>query len=199
LIFVLKIHGILFLKRETAIDCKVDYYRSQAPIIIDGKLDDWVNINAKIQYIHNPVVFDWLTYPNNGDFDISGVFRFVADPIYLYIAVMVKDDFIITNAEKPRKGYENDSVILCFGDMVIDDERIMNEIRITMCKNDPANILETQGIIDMNIPYLLEAYGVKCRLNRDIDKYTTEIAIPYTLLSWISSPKEKPFKFNIYT
>lgn len=180
-------------------DCEINVFTSKAPIVIDGNLDEWNSFKLEKKSISNPVVSQWRTVPKNLKEDVSGEFRFVADSTYLYIAVSVRDDSVITEMEKPIKGYENDSVVFIFGETISEKiKKRIYEIRVAMSKGGSVQVFGYPGSLETDVPYFWDAYGVKANVKKMSGGYNVEVAIPYILLQWLKSPKRNVFQFNVY-
>jgi len=89
-------------------------FNGNAPINIDGKLNDWKGMEIPEFGISKPLKCNIkLTLPEN-EKDFSASFRCFADKEYVYIAVRVIDDKIVLRSQTFGENWKDDNVTIYF-------------------------------------------------------------------------------------
>ncbi|RLG56904.1 MAG: hypothetical protein DRN95_06200, partial [Candidatus Hydrothermarchaeota archaeon] len=84
-----------------------------APISIDGDISEWEKLKVTPQAISNVIPFPGTKAPE-GPSDLKAKFWCLADEDYLYVAVEVKDDRIVSGGHPYNGRWNEDCVEICF-------------------------------------------------------------------------------------
>ena len=172
-----------------------------APIRVDGNLSEWEKLKVNPQAISNVIPFPGTKAPE-GPSDLKAKFWCLADEDYLYVAVEVKDDRIVSGGHPYNGRWNEDCVEICFdGDPLhnpvgmaprtgcYSEGFARNEGQIRVCLDGS---LEGEGgifrttssdfIFEAMPPYSWEALGVMAGVEVEEGGYAVEVGIPKEVL-----------------
>jgi tetratricopeptide (TPR) repeat protein len=165
----------------------------RAPIVVDGKIDDWEKLEAEYQSVES--ISTRFQRPSSTQ-DISAKFQVLADFENLFIVFIVVDDEVIFGRESFSKTWRQDCVEVYFdGDLVNvqkdDYDSNDGQIRVSSEDGDSAQLEGAVKVGDniLQLPLLWNALGVTAALKRTSRGYVVELQVPTHVFgkSWFSS------------
>jgi tetratricopeptide (TPR) repeat protein len=178
-----------------------------APIVMDGSLDDWVNIPAQEVPVTNPfenAITSTKVFSDNETGEYPFSFKCFADKDFVYFALIMKDDKVILERHGFGYGPLEDSAALFFdGDCLDTSKRYYDSndgmLRVAGSPLSGSNYIE--GLVPyfypVQIPFFWEARGVKSGFGITMNGYVTELALPASLLGWDSINAGKQMGANV--
>lgn len=178
------------------------YYDGNAPISIDGNLDDWDFIELPLTNI--TITNDWTMMPApNNDADLSARFNCFIDNSFLYVGVEVNDDVLVFGQESFEFSWNDDAVDLKLDGDLIDIEKgyfDANDFQVRVSLDETGQTT-LEGMVpfveELQIPTLWEKAGVQAILLPGEKAYTAEIAIPLYLLGYTTGADISSIGMNI--
>ncbi len=102
---------------------KATAFRAAKPIVVDGKLDDWRDVDAAAGLVMGERYFVHVANHYYGPNDASAVAYLKWDPSHVYVAVVVQDDVCRNTRSGGKKLQEGDGVLLNFIPRIPDRKR----------------------------------------------------------------------------
>ena len=178
------------------------YYDGNAPISIDGNLDDWDFLELPVTDV--TITNDWTMMPApDSEADLSADFRCFIDNSFLYVGVEVTDDVLVFGQESFMYSWNDDAVDLKLdGDLQNIEKGYFDandfQVRVSLDQDGSTTLEGMVPFVEgLQIPTIWEKAGVRAILQPGGDGYTAEIAIPLYLLGYTSGSEIGSVGLNV--